>query len=72
MKQSLLLNEDMLIQRGIDILIQNLGPTEAKRFLSLPSDKRTDSVKRHRIWQSKINREKFFDEVFGIQEDKTD
>jgi hypothetical protein len=47
--------------------METLGPVETIRFLSLPVKKRTESVKRHREWQSQLEKEQFFNEVFGDQ-----
>ncbi len=65
MKKSQYINEDELIKKAIDILIDNLGPVETSRFLTLPLKKRTESVKRHRLWQSRLDKDSFFKEVFG-------
>jgi hypothetical protein len=67
MKQSQFLSEETLIQRAIEVLLETLGPVETSRFLSLPVKKRTESVKRHRKWQSGIEKEQFFKDVFGDQ-----
>ena len=67
MKQSQFLSEEILIQRAVEILLEILGPVETTRFLSLPVKKRTESVKRHREWQSRLEKEPFFNEVFGDQ-----
>jgi hypothetical protein len=67
MKHSQFLSEETLIQRAIEVLLETLGPVETSRFLSLPVKKRTESVKRHREWQSGLEKEQFFKEVFGDQ-----
>ena len=67
MKQSQFLREEALIQRAIQVLMDTLGPVETTRFLSLPVPKRTESVKRHRAWQSQLEQEQFFNEVFSEQ-----
>jgi hypothetical protein len=67
MKQSQFLSEETLIQRAIDVLLETLGPVETTRFLSLPAKQRTESVKRHREWQSQLEKEPFLNEVFGPQ-----
>ena len=36
--------------------MEKLGPVETNRFLSLPAKKRIESVKRHRSWQSKLDK----------------
>ncbi len=65
MKKSQYINEDQLIKKAIDILMDKLGPVETNRFLSLPVKKRIESVKRHRLWQSRLDKDLFFEEVFG-------
>jgi hypothetical protein len=67
MKQSQFLSEETLVQRAIEVLLETLGPVETSRFLSLPVKKRIESVKRHREWQSGLEKEQFFQEVFGDQ-----
>ncbi|MHC4871468.1 MAG: hypothetical protein ACYTFY_06460 [Planctomycetota bacterium] len=65
MKNSQLLKEDVLLKEGISILMKKLGPIETSRFLTIPMSKRMESVKRHRAWQKDLEKETFFDEVFG-------
>lgn len=65
MKQSHYLSEGQLIKQAIDVLMEKLGPVETNRFLSLPAEKRVESLKRHRIWQSKLDKDIFFEDVFG-------
>jgi hypothetical protein len=67
MKQSQFLSEETLVQRAIEVLLETLGPVETIRFLSLPTKKRTESVKRHREWQSQLGKEQFLNEIFGDQ-----
>ncbi len=67
MKQSQFLSEETLIQRAIEVLMETLGPVETTRFLSLPVKKRIESVKRHRAWQSQLEKEQFFNVVFSDQ-----
>lgn len=67
MKQSQFLSEEALVQKAIEVLMETLGPVETIRFLSLPVKKRTESVKRHREWQSHLGKEQFFNEVFSDQ-----
>ncbi len=59
------LPEDELVERGLEALMQALGPIEATRFLALPRGRRLESVKRHRQWQATLDRQQFFDQVFG-------
>ncbi|VAX31573.1 hypothetical protein MNBD_NITROSPIRAE03-73 [hydrothermal vent metagenome] len=65
MKKSQYINEDQLIKKAIDILMEKLGPVETNRFLTLPVKKRIESVRRHRLWQSKLDKDSFFKKVFG-------
>lgn len=65
MNTSEYINEKELLERAIKLLTENLGPLETSRFLSISVKKRIESVKRHRLWQSKLNKEKFFKEVFS-------
>lgn len=58
------LSEEELIERGLNTLLEALGPMEAMHFLTLPRPRRLESVKRHRQWQESLNREEFFDQVF--------
>lgn len=61
------ISEDQLIKQAIDILMEKLGPVETNRFLSLPRKKRMESVKRHHLWQSKLDKDTFFNDIFGHQ-----
>ena len=65
MKQGQYIEEDKLLKQGIDILMEQLGPIETRRFLSFSIHKRMESVKRHQKWQSKLDKNQFFDNVFG-------
>jgi hypothetical protein len=64
MKAVKYMNEEMVIKKGVDLLIKGLGPLEAIRFMSIPRERRMESVKRHREWQKYLNKEQFFNEVF--------
>ena len=70
MKASIFTDEEQLITKAVDILIKELGPVEASRFLALPKKKRIESVKRHRQWQSQLRQEEFFDRVFEARSRK--
>ena len=70
MKTRVSADEERLITRAVDVLVKELGPVEAGRFLSLSKKKRIESVKRHRKWQAKLKPEIFFDRVFGAQSRK--
>lgn len=56
--------EEQLIRQATDTLINNLGIMEATRFLTINRQSRLESVERHRLWQSGLDKEAFFDEIF--------
>ena len=58
------MEEEKIIKKAMNVLIKELGPVEAMRFLTLPKIKRMESVKRHRNWQKMLNKDLFFDEIF--------
>jgi hypothetical protein len=64
MKKSELMSETDLIDRGVDILLRGLGAMETVRFLAAHPANRMESVRRHRKWQSALDKEAFFDTVF--------
>jgi len=59
------MDEDIMIKKAIKVLIGELGPVEASRFINMPRKKRIDSVKRHREWQKSLEKDKIFKEVFS-------
>jgi hypothetical protein len=59
------MDEELVIQKGVDLLMNGLGPLEALRFLNLSRKKRVDSIKQHREWQSGLNEKQFLDDVFA-------
>ena len=59
------MDEDELIRKSIEVLMEKIGPVEAIRFINIPRKKRIESVRRHRQWQKMLDKNKFFDEVFG-------
>ena len=65
MKKSKLISQEKLLEQGIEILLDRLGPVETNRFMSIPHKKQIESVKRYHQWQSKLEKESFFDEIFG-------
>ena len=65
MKSSHVLDENMLVERGVDVLIKKLGPVDARRFIAMTVNRRVESVKRHRNWQSNLDKTKFFNEMFA-------
>lgn len=60
-----LMTEDQLISQATDALIDKLGITEATRFLAIKHQDRLESVVRHRLWQSQLDKEEFFADVFN-------
>ncbi|MBE7443748.1 MAG: hypothetical protein HS132_00125 [Planctomycetia bacterium] len=64
MKSAKYLDEEIVIKRGLEALVKELGPIEAMRFINIPKEKRLESVKRHRKWQRLLDKDKFFDEIF--------
>ena len=64
MSEYTLMNEEQLIEKAVQVLVQEFGSVEASRFLTIPQHKREDSVKRHQIWQSQLNKDAFFKDVF--------
>ncbi len=58
------MDEDVLIKKAMELIINELGPVEAIRFTNLFKGKKMDSVKRHREWQKTLDKTKFFDDVF--------
>lgn len=65
MKLTRTVPDNDLIKKGIEILFRELGKVDAIRFLSMSRGKRIESVKRHRNWQQGLEKDLFFDEIFG-------
>jgi hypothetical protein len=59
------MDEELVIKKGMEALIKELGPVEAVRFIHLPRGKRLESVRRHRQWQKLLDKDRFFEAVFG-------
>jgi len=59
------MEEEAVIKKAMEVLIKELGPVEAIRFINIPKKKRVESVKRHREWQKLLDKDRFFGEVFG-------
>jgi phosphoketolase len=64
MKANEYLSEEELLKKAIVLLTQKFGPMETSRFLSIVNTRRLESVKRHRNWQSKLDKDKLFKELF--------
>ena len=67
MKAGYYTEEEELLKKAIQVLMEKLGTLETLRFLSLPKQKRMESVKRHQQWQARLEQDSFFDEVFKAQ-----
>jgi hypothetical protein len=61
------MDEDDVIRKAIEVLLEELGPIETIRFINMPKKKRIESVKRHREWQKQLDKEKFLNEVFSTK-----
>lgn len=61
------LPEDELIKRGLQALMDALGPVETIRFINLPREVRLESVDRHRQWQASLDQQELFKAVFGTK-----
>jgi hypothetical protein len=59
------MEEERVIRKGIEVLMKELGPVEAIRFINMPRKKRLESVRRHREWQKLLDKDRFFKEVFA-------
>jgi len=66
MKSVKYMEEEAVIKKAMKVLIKELGPVEAVRFINMPRKKRLESVRRHREWQKLLNKDQFFAEVFTI------
>jgi hypothetical protein len=58
------MDDEIVIKKGVDILIKELGPIEAIRFINIPKRKRMESVRRHKEWQKSLDKGIFFTEIF--------
>ena len=65
MKAAKYMDEEAVIKKGVEVLIKELGPVEAMRFINMPKKKRIESVKRHREWQKKLDKTEFFNAIFN-------
>lgn len=60
-----MMNEEQLIEKAVQVLMREFGSVEASRFLSIPQQRREESLKQHQTWQDGLDKEKFFNEVFS-------
>ncbi len=65
MKDIKYIEEENLVKKATELLLKELGPLEAIRFLTLPRQKRMNSLKRHREWQKRLDKDLFFNTVFS-------
>jgi len=65
MKSEKYMDEEIVIKKAVEVLVKELGPVEAARFITMPRRKKIESVKRHRQWQKTLKKEIFFSEIFG-------
>jgi hypothetical protein len=65
MKTVKYMDEETVIKKAMQVLIKELGPVEAIRFVTIPKSKRIENIKRHREWQKMLSKDIFFDEVFA-------
>ena len=65
MGSSILKNAWILFQNKLLKLLKLYWLTMDHRFLSIPLEKRVESVKRYRKWQQTSDKDAFFDEIFG-------
>jgi hypothetical protein len=65
MKATKYMDDEIVIQKGVELLLKGMGPLETLRFLNFPRERRVDSVTRHREWQKHLDNKQFLDDVFG-------
>ena len=65
MKAARYMDDELVMKKGVELLINGLGPLEALRFLSFPREKRVETIKRHRAWQKNLDQKQFFDDLFA-------
>ncbi len=65
MSEHIMMNEEQLIKKAVQVLVREFGSVEASRFLSIPQHKREDSLERHQEWQKTLIKDAFFDDVFS-------
>ena len=59
MKPTTYMDEEELVRKAVEVLIDQLGPVETVRFLGLRRRRRIDAVARHREWQKNLDPERF-------------
>ncbi len=56
MKAVKYMDEEVVIKKGVDLLVKILGPMEAIRFMLFSKERKIDSFKRHLAWQKKLKK----------------
>jgi len=64
MKNTKYMDENTLIRKSVEALMEKVGPVETIRFMNMPRKERIESIRRHRQWQKILDKDKFFDEIF--------
>lgn len=64
MKAVRYMDDELVMKKGVELLINGLGPLETLRFLNFPREKRIETIKRHRDWQKNLDQKQFFDDLF--------
>ncbi len=64
MNETILRNEDKLLEEGIKILFEKFGAVDTNRFIAGLKEKREESLNRHKKWQSKLEKDTFLKEIF--------
>ena len=65
MTEHAMMDDEQLIKKAVSLLVREIGPVEASRFLSMPQQERLDSVKRHHKWQQGLSKDQFFADIFA-------
>lgn len=66
------MEENEIVRRGVSALYKELGPMEARRFLTIRRPlQREDSVQRHRKWQASLDKDEFFKQVMKAHREQS-
>lgn len=58
------MDEELVLKKGVELLVRELGPVEALRFMSFARERKMDGIKKHRSWQKQLDKDQFFSLVF--------
>ena len=72
MTMSRYMKDQELIEKGTKALFKELGYSDAIRFLAVPRESREETVQRHRQWQHGLNKDAFFQALFGSETETPD